>query len=174
MNIITSMELETFKFMIAVEIFLLSPDEKEVLLIHRSKDKEYLPDYYAGVGGKMDIPSLETPLQAAFREVKEEAFYEEDQIENFKLNGVITVRDRYGKWLVFEFVGKARSKHFAETKKIDEGVLEWVSIDKLGSLNLIQDLRNGILEKILNTEKFLWLQSLYDKDDILTDFKIET
>ncbi len=168
------MKPETFKFLMAVEIFLLSSDEKEVLLIHRSKDKEYLPDYYAGLGGKMDSADIETPLQAAFREIEEEGSYRPKEIENLQLKGIITVQDRFGKWIVFEFVGKVQTRHFTDKKKIDEGTLEWVPFDNLSQLNLIQDLRNGTLEKIILTEKFLWMKSIFNKNDELIDFKMNT
>lgn len=166
------MDLESFKFLTAVEIFLLSPDEKEVLLIHRSKDKEYLPNYYAGLGGKMDSPDHETPLDAAYREIEEESSYKTNKISDLKLKGIITVYDRFGKWLVYDFVGKVKKKTFIKDKKIDEGTLKWIPITDLSKLNLIQDLRNGVLEKILFKEKFLWMRSIFNEKDDLIDFKI--
>lgn len=167
------MKPETFKYLTAVEIFLLSPDEKEVLLIHRSKDKEYLPDYYAGLGGKMDSHEIETPFKTALREIEEESFYKPEEIENFQLKGVITVRDRFGKWIVFNFVGKVKTKHFPKKKEVQEGTLEWVPFDRLLHLNLIQDLKNGTLEKIIFSDKFLWMRSVFNNEDKLIDFKIE-
>ena len=167
------MKPETFKFLTAVEVFLLSPDEKEVLLIHRSKDKDFLPDYWAGLGGKMDSKDIETPLKAAFREIEEESSYKPKEIENFKIKGVITIHDRIGKWIVFEFVGKVKSKHFQNKKEVDEGTLEWIALDKLSELKLIQDLKGGVLERILFTDKFLRMRSIFDKDDNLIDFKME-
>jgi len=171
-NKIHTMNPETFKFLTAAEIFLLSPDEKEVLLMHRSKDKDFLPDYYSGLGGKMDSPDVETPLEAAFREIEEESSYELHEIENFQLKGIITVSDRIGKWIVFEFAGKVTTKHFPDKKKVDEGILEWVSFDKLSGLKLIPDLRNGVLEKIVFADKFLWIRSVFDKNDKLVDSEI--
>ena len=166
------MDLDSFKFMTVVEIFLLSPDEKEVLLIHRSKDKDYMPDYYAGLGGKMDSFDKETPLDAAFREVKEESQYNSHEIENIELKALNTVYDRYGKWIVYDFAGKVKSKKFVDKKKIDEGVLEWVPLNKLKEKNLIYDLRDGVLEKILFTDKVLWMRAVYNKEDKLIDFKM--
>ncbi len=167
------MEKESFKFLTAVEIFLLSPDEKEVLLIHRSKEKEYLPDYWAGVGGKMDSPGAETPIETAYREIKEEANIKKNEIENLQLKGVITVFDRFGKWIVFEFAGKVKNKPFSDKREINEGTLQWIPLNKLKSINLIQDLRNNVLEKILFTKKFLWMQSIFNNKDKLIDFKCQ-
>ena len=161
------MKPETFKFLTAIEVFLLSPDEKEVLLIHRSKDKDFLPNYYAGIGGKMDSENLESPIEAAYREIEEESSYKKDEIENFQIKGVITIQDRIGKWIVFEVAGKVKTKHFPDKKETEEGILEWVAFDKLSGLKLIPDLKNGTLEKIISTDKFLWMKSLFDKDNIL-------
>jgi len=166
------MKLETFQFQAAVEIFLLSLEGKEVLLLHRSKDKEYLPNYYAGLGGKMDLKSIESPYDAAYREIKEESSYQQKEIKHLQLKGIFTVFDRFGKWFIFDFVGKVKSKNFSGKEKISEGILEWIPVTKLPDLNLIQDLRNGTLEKILFSDKFLWIKSIYNKKDKLIDFKI--
>lgn len=166
------MKLESFKFLTAVEIFLLSPDQKEILLIHRSKEKEYLPDYYAGLGGKMDSPDKETPLEAAYREIEEESGYDKAEISALELKGIITVYDRFGKWLVYDFTAKVKHKTFTYAKQINEGTLEWIPFTQLKGLKLIQDLRKGVLEKIVLADKFLWMRSIYNKDDQLVDFKI--
>ena len=168
------MKPETFKFLTAVEVFLLSPDEKEILLIHRSEEKDYLPGYYAGLGGKMDTTDIETPLESAFREIEEESSYKPEEIEKLQLKGIITIHDRFGKWIVLEFAGKVRTKHFPDKKEVEEGTLEWVSFNKLPHLNLIQDLRNGTLEKIIFTDKFLWMKSIFNDNDKLINFKIGT
>lgn len=168
------MNPETFKFLTAIEIFLLSPDEKEVLLMHRGKDRDFLPDYYAGIGGKMDSTDTETPFEAAFREIKEESSYTSDEIENFQLKGIMTIYDRFGKWIVFDFIGKVKSKHFPDKKEVKEGTLEWVSFNDVPKLKLIPDLKNGTLEKIIFSDKFLWMKSVFDKHDNLIDFKMET
>lgn len=167
------MELESFKFLTAVEIFLLSEDEKEILLIHRSKEKEYLPDYYAGLGGKMDSLDNETPLDAAYREIQEESGYHKEEIQNLKLKGIITVYDRFGKWIVYEFVGKINKKKFEAKQEMNEGTLEWLNFSQFKGLKLIQDLRNGILEKIVLSHKFLWMKSVYNKDDKLVHFELK-
>lgn len=161
------MDKKSFSFLTAVEIFLLSPDGKEVLLLKRAEDKEVLPGYYGGVGGKMDSDFVESPPEAAYREIWEETGYESDDIAGFSLKALFTVHDRFGKWNVFEFVGQVREKRFDRQKKMEEGVLEWVPIDGLGGVKLIKDLRSGNLEKILSTEQLLWVKVRYDGSDSL-------
>jgi 8-oxo-dGTP pyrophosphatase MutT (NUDIX family) len=163
---------ETFKFLCSIEVFLLSPDEKEVLLIHRSKDKEFLPDLYAGIGGKMDSKKIETPLTAAYREIEEESFYKPEEIINMHMKGMITVFDRWGKWNVFDFLGKVKTKHFEHKKEVEEGTLEWVSFDRIPELKLIEDLQKGTLEKILFSDQFIFMQSVYNQEDHLVDFQL--
>ncbi len=157
--------MDKFKYLSAVEIFLLSPDEKEVLLIHRGKDRKFLPDYYAGLGGKMDFSVNESPLNTALREIEEESGYKKKEIKRINLNAVFTAIDKYGKWLVFDFVGKVKNKNFTGKKETDEGVLEWVAFDNLKNLKLIPDLNYGVLEKILFTKELLWIKSDFDEND---------
>jgi len=167
------MDLKSFQFQSAVEVFLLSPEKDEVLLLHRDKNKDYLPNYYAGIGGKMDLEDIEMPIDTAIREMKEESGYKINELEELKLKAIVTVKDRYGKWIIFDFVGVVKEKKFKNKKKIEEGVLEWVKINRVCRLNLIQDLRDGILERILNTKNLLWIQSEYDESDKLIKIKIK-
>jgi 8-oxo-dGTP pyrophosphatase MutT (NUDIX family) len=161
------MTLSSFSYLCAVEVFILSPDCKEVLLLKRGMHKRVLPGYYAGVGGKMDAGEVETPYEAALREMLEEAEYTLEDLEAFNHKATYTVKDKFGKWNVFEFVGHAKRKLFEGKKEIHEGVLEWVPITMLPRLKLIQDLRNGYLEKILFGERFLWIAVTYDGNDLI-------
>jgi len=164
--------LDTFKFLSAVEIFLLSPDKTEVLLMHRSKDRKFLPGYYAGLGGKMDSEINETPFDTAIREIEEESGYKEFYIENLKLKAVFTAFDRYGKWMVFDFVGIVTKKLFNSKVKTDEGTLEWVQFQELNKLKLIPDLQYGTLQKIINSNDILWIKSNFDNNDKLINLYI--
>jgi 8-oxo-dGTP pyrophosphatase MutT (NUDIX family) len=161
------MDKNLFCYLTAVEIFLLSPDGRQVLLLKRADDKEVLPGYYGGVGGKMDSPFVETPLEAAYREVHEETGYERADIDGLHLKAVFTVHDRFGKWNVYEFAGQVSEKKFEKLKPMNEGVLEWVDFDSLAEVKLIQDLRSGNLERIIETDHVLWFKVEYSEDDHL-------
>ncbi len=159
------MSHQSFSYLCAVEVFVLSPDYKEVLLLKRGMHKQVLPGYYAGVGGKMDSPDIETPYEAALREMLEESEYTLDDLDAFKHKGTYTVQDKFGRWNVFEFVGHAKRKLFEKKKEIHEGVLEWMPIEMIPKLKLIQDLQDGYLEKLLFVDKFLWMAVTYDRND---------
>lgn len=161
------MTQSSFSYLCAVEVFLLSPDRKEVLLLKRGLHKRVLPGYYAGVGGKMDSDTLETPYEAALREMQEESGYVSADLLSFDHRGHYTVQDKFGRWNVFEFVGQVKTKLFEGKKEIHEGILEWVNVEKIGELNLIQDLRNGQLENLLFSDKFRWIAVTYDGNDTI-------
>ena len=158
------MNTSEFSYLSAVEIFLLSPDKKEVLLLKRSADKKILPHYYAGVGGKMDLTSIESPLTTAYREIEEETGYKFSDIASLNLAGVYTVFDKFGKWNIFEFVGQVKKKLFEKTFEMNEGTLTWVPVEKIEDYRLIPDLQQGYLADMLTTDKVLWVTVRYNKD----------
>lgn len=166
------METKNFSFLCAVEIFLLTQDKKEVLLIHRDRSREVMPDYYSGIGGKMDSSILETALETAFREIKEETGYNKNEIQNMKLKAILFVEDKFGKWIVFQYVGFITKKKFKKYFKIEEGRLEWVNINNINNIKLIDDLQNGVLQKILYTRKFLYTKAIFNNDDKLIEINI--
>lgn len=141
--------------------------------MHRSKNRDFLPNYYSGIGGKMDSKDQENPLETAYREIYEESHYKKNEIKSLELKGIITVYDRWGKWLVFEFVGIVKKKKFKKKDVGHEGTLEWFDFNQLSKLNLIQDLRKGTLKKILFTKKFLWMKSIFNQKDKLIKFVMD-
>ena len=165
------MDENSFAYLCAVEVFILSPDKSEVLLLKRGMHKKVLPGYYAGVGGKMDSAQIESPLDAALREMEEESDYTMNDLMNLSFRGVYTVADKFGRWNVFEFSAIAKKKLFEAKKEISEGCLEWVPVKDLSRYHLIQDLRNGYLERILNAEKFLWVTVAYNDQDKIVFIK---
>lgn len=155
-----------FSYLSSVETFLLSPDGREVLLLKRGRHKAVLPGFYGGVGGKMDSPSVESPLEAAGREMFEESGYRTADLKTrLRLRSIFTVFDKFGRWNVFEFAATVREKTFQNKKRISEGTLEWVKIRDLKKKRLIQDLRNGLLERIVSAKKIFFVTVAYGRDD---------
>lgn len=156
------MDLASFSYLAAVEVFVLSPDRREVLLLERAPHKKVLPGYWAGLGGKMDAAVLESPRRAAWREMREESGYGPRTVRDFRQAGLYTVEDRFGRWLVFEFTAVARRKLFDGPRETPEGTLHWVPRDRLGGVRLIPDLRGGLLERMLEGRGFLEVTVRYD------------
>lgn len=111
--------------------YILSPDKKSVLLIHRNarKGDDHLGKYN-GLGGK--LKSNENISQGMVREIKEEANIEVTQMQ---LRGTINWTG-FGKrgedWLGFIFL--ITGFHGTPLKQNEEGDLSWQTINNLYNL----------------------------------------
>lgn len=160
--------MEQFKYLGAVEVFLMTYDQNQVLLLKRSPHRRYLPNYVAGLGGKMDLNHLETPLETAYREIYEESHIEKSDIVSLNLKGIITANDKFGKWFVYEFVGILNKDFdFDKIVQTDEGVIFFEDISKLNTLNLIPDLKDNFLKNLLTDNYFYWVKSFFDNNNKL-------
>ena len=118
---------------LATLAYLLSPDGRQVLLIHRNRRRDD-PHYgkYNGLGGKLD-PG-EDVVAGVRREIREEAGLECDDIV---LRGTINWPG-FGKhgedW--FGFVFRIDRWHGDPRSENAEGTLEWVDVDRLLDLPL--------------------------------------
>lgn len=113
--------------------FILSPEGDDVLLLKGAPTKRIWPNRYNGVGGHLE-PG-EDVYTAAVREVREETGL---SVREVRLRGVINipVKDRQG-IMVFVFTARAESRQVMPS---EEGTLQWVSRDRLLSLDLVEDL----------------------------------
>lgn len=111
--------------------YILSPDKKQVLMVHRiHRDTDDHLGKYNGLGGHMEPE--EDIITCMTREIREEAGIE---CTKMNLRGTINWTNFGPKgenWLVFIFLIEA----FEGTPfdKNEEGPLEWVDIDKLHEL----------------------------------------
>lgn len=142
----------------------------KVLVIKRSPEKIDLPDVIHPIGGKID--ASEDPLQAAKREVMEEAGI---TVHKVRLQVVITeVPDpedpQYKQtWLIFDFWGDYLS---GELKQTDEGELIWLTPDELRSAKKIASM-NETIEYILNkSAEPVFARFQYDKYRNIIDKQI--
>ena len=136
------------------------------LMIHRIKKSEDInKDKWVGVGGKFE--EKETPFDCARREIKEETGLNADKL-NYR--GLVTfVSNEYGTEYMHLFHCDSFSGKLKED--CDEGVLEWVEIDKISDLPLWEG--DKIFLSLLREDVpffSLKLEYVYDK---LTSHTIE-
>ena len=111
--------------------FIRSGDD--VLLLKRSEHKRIFPGQYNGVGGHIERD--EDPLTGAIREMQEETGLD---VVNVRFRGVIHVDVGAANGiLVFVFTAEAPSRDFQNSV---EGTLEWVPLDQIDALPLVEDL----------------------------------
>jgi 8-oxo-dGTP diphosphatase len=113
--------------------YLLSPDQRQVLLIHRNRraNDPHLGKYN-GLGGKVDRG--EDVVSCLKREVREEAGLECDAL---LLRGTVSWPG-FGKqgedW--FGFIFRVERWHGSPLTENAEGALEWVAVDRVLELPL--------------------------------------
>ena len=118
---------------LATLAYIMSPDGKRVLLIHRNRrpDDPHLGKYN-GLGGKLE-PG-EDIVACIRREIREESGIECDELV---LRGTISWPG-FGKhgedW--FGFIFRVNRWHGAASSDNSEGTLEWVELDRLLELPL--------------------------------------
>ncbi len=118
----------------------ISPETgaREVLLLKGAAHKRLWANQYNGLGGHVEAG--EDLLEAAVREVREETGVE---VEHLELRGVVNIdtgEDGHGVRpgvVMFVFVGETGQRLLMSS---DEGVPEWVSLDSVLDLPLVDDL----------------------------------
>lgn len=135
----------------------------DVLLLRGAPDKRIWPNRYNGVGGHVERD--EDVWTAAVREMQEETGLE---VHDVRLCGVINVDAGEGQAgvLVFVFTAQATSR---ATVPSAEGSLEWVPLDRVAELDLVEDLPL-ILPRVLGRPagaRPFFAHTHYDEDDEL-------
>ncbi len=111
--------------------YVLSPDRKNLLLVHRNarKDDQHLGKYN-GLGGKME--NDEDVVECMRREIREEATLE---CKDMQLRGTISwpgFGPNGEDWLGFVFLITAFDGDAPESN--DEGTLEWIPVESIMDL----------------------------------------
>jgi len=117
--------------MLATLAYVLSPDRRQVLLLHRNKRPDDIHwGKYVGLGGKVE--RTEDVVTGVRREIKEESGL---IAEDLTLRGTV-LWPGFGKggqdWLGFIFRVETFSGDLHEGP--DEGTLEWVDVDAVASV----------------------------------------
>jgi 8-oxo-dGTP diphosphatase len=118
---------------LATLAYLLSPDGKRVLLVHRNRRRDDVHfGKYNGLGGKLE--AAEDVVECVRREVREEAGLE---CESLVLRGTISWPG-FGKqgedW--FGFIFRVDQYSGEPLRENAEGTLEWVQIERVLDLSL--------------------------------------
>ena len=116
----------------------IAPDH--FLLLKRSADRHFAPGWYTGIGGKVELE--ESPSQAAYRELKEEAGIEDIHLQEF---AQVIVNKH--KALHYYFGSLATLK----VPACNEGELEWI-------------IQEHLLEKPIIPTTQLFLQEWIKRD----------
>jgi len=130
------------------------------LMLHRiKKQQDVNAGKWIGVGGKLE--SGESPDECAVREVLEETGL---TLTHPRMRGVITfISAGWDDEIMFLYTGSAEGDMRTDC---DEGVLRWVPITDVPSLNLWQGDR-VFLNLLLKTEEFFSLKLSYDGDALI-------
>lgn len=140
------------------------------MCIIRSSDKYLLMQrlkspnkgQYVSVGGKVE--PFERPIEAAIRELKEEARI---QVHDLDYCGLITETSPTNyNWIAYIY--KAEVRHF-EPPKCDEGRFVWLTKDEL--LQLPTPITSPLVYDYIEREIIFTLDVLYDKEHQLIDLK---
>lgn len=138
----------------AVLVYLRKGDE--ILMLFRGRPGDFHHGKWNGLGGKCE--GNESPLEAALREIREEAGIGLES-EQFNPVGVIQFPlfkpHRNEDWLVFIFTVEVRESQLSGLKAVsEEGSLHWIKSDDLLSLNLWEGDRHFI-PWVLEEKSFL-------------------
>jgi len=131
---------------ICANVFIKKADK--YLLMKRSSDKKFAPNYIHPFGGKLNTD--ENPYQGAIREIKEETNL---CLKNIKLEAVVLeilpdTKITKCNWLIFHFSANYQS---GQLKVNEEGEAVWLSASQILSLDtkLFPSVRN-LAKHILN------------------------
>lgn len=130
------------------------------LMLHRiKKEQDVNAGKWIGVGGKLEAG--ESPDECARREVMEETGL---SLTRPRMRGVITfISAGWDDEIMFLYTGEAEGEMRADC---DEGVLRWVPISDVPSLNLWQGDR-VFLNLLLTSQEFFSLKLSYQGDTLI-------
>jgi len=98
-----------------------------VLLMKRGEHREIAPGFWSGVGGIFEESEMNTPYEACYREIEEEAGISKGNIDSLALQYILLRRFKDEMRCSYIFFGETSQTEVIQT---DEGQLFWVPKDK--------------------------------------------
>jgi 8-oxo-dGTP diphosphatase len=157
------------KVQTSVTCFLFNGDD--YLFIKRNMDKRVDPGRLNGIGGRLE-PG-ENYLDAAVREIKEEAGYEVAP-EDLTLAGVVKLEGGYQEdWVACFFKVKIASKEIPNGTQTEDGELMWLHKDKAldSGYDLVDDL-NYCFKNIVEGKEIFFINAKVGKDQKIYDLSM--
>lgn len=150
--------------------------EDKYLMLHRvKKEDDQSRGKWLGIGGKFE--DKESPDECLLREVYEETGL---KLTSYRLRGIVTfvsdiyeteymflyTADGYEGELIEEADGSLMPVVDGKSVPCSEGILKWIEIDKVPSLELWEGDRI-FLDLLRNTEGFFTLKLCYEGDTLI-------
>ena len=119
------------------------------LLLERSSRKRFAPGRWTGVGGRVEPGEMSDLETAALRELCEETGIPAEDVQNLEIRVVLTRLEDGDVTTVLFFSGHTHHESMGEC---NEGRLQWVELDRVDDLDLVENARNA-LDLALNAEE---------------------
>jgi 8-oxo-dGTP diphosphatase len=103
-------------------------NEEQFLLMKRAPNREINPNFWSGIGGKIEASEMNDPFAACLREIHEEADITSHDVQDLTLRYIIIRRHEDVIRQSYIYFGCSKTKKFSDT---DEGTLHWVSRENL-------------------------------------------
>jgi len=152
------------RYQVVPRTLIFIRNEDKILLIKGSKNKKIWPGLYNGIGGH--IEKGEDALSAAQRELFEETGL---QSINLELRAIIFIDvEEYKGISMFVFVGNSSKMRMVAS---EEGITDWIKIDHLKDIPLVEDLYQLIPMVISMEKKIHFGRYHYNNGQLVMDFK---
>jgi len=99
-------------------------NDRKVLLMKRSPNKDIAPGLWAGIGGHLEHSELNDPTAACLREIDEETGIKPYEIQDLRLRYIIHSKRPEEIHLQYHFFGIYKGTK--PLKRTDEGELHWI------------------------------------------------